>query len=132
MYNWKLTYDGSGGGVVEVSYAGTTLFTRTFMPSAGNVLRTGNAIRLHAKASADATGGSVAVNVNRVNGLGFAANLSAVNHGSFVEQKVYLFSTAFGAGFSIEGDIALSFSGAAPPRGSRLNFLLAAGNVSCA
>lgn len=128
-YRFVLSYTGQGGGSYQVFDGATSLFTKTFAAAPG--MRTGNAMELYAKTSAGSGNAKVVVNLTRLEGSAYNETLQTLGNNNFNESKVVFFSPALSNGFELEGTVKLEFPGAAPPTGSRLNFLVTAGNLTC-
>lgn len=128
--NWRLTIDSSGSGTIVVSNGTTPVFSRTFVSSPPG-LRNGNAVRAYVKATADAGTATIAATVTSVNGKPVALSLVTPGTSQFAELSRYLYYPEMRAALALEGTVRLTFSGASPPNGSRLNFLVTAGNVPC-
>jgi choice-of-anchor A domain-containing protein len=128
-YRLVLSYNGQGGGSYQVFDGNTSLFTKSFSAMPG--LRTGNAVELYAKSSAGTGNAKVIVNLTRLKGSVYNEMLQTLGNNAFSEAKAVFFSPALSSGFELEGTVKLEFTGTAPPTGSRLNFLVTAGNLSC-
>jgi RHS repeat-associated protein len=126
QYTYVLAYDGAGNATVTVSFEGAVLFTRNWPGG----MDAGNALKFYVKASSDVgAGNGVAVSIGTINGRPVNRTIQASGSNQFVEE-VAVYQTASGA-FTVEGTVAMTFSGTAPPAGSRVNFMVTAGNVPC-
>jgi len=92
----------------------------------------GNALKLYVKSSAGiAPGNLVTATSTTVNGQPAAGSLQTAGTGAFSEQSLYWFYPPMSQGFTATGTVKLSFTGSYPPTGSRLNFIVTAGNLPC-
>lgn len=128
QYDFTLTYTGQGAGTYTVSYAGTTLFSKTW--SSG--LQAGNALQFYARTSAGIGAGNyITVNLASINGTAVNATLRTAGDNLLNEAKATYAIPNGGSGFTVTGKIAFTFTGSAPPTGSRMNFFVTAGTVTC-
>jgi hypothetical protein len=73
-FTWDLTYAADGSATITVRDGAEQRFSRTFTPSAAPGMRSGNALRLYVKASADSGAARVAATLSEINGA--PANVS--------------------------------------------------------
>ena len=130
VLTYTLSYDGAGAGSFTVYDGATPLATQTWNDPA-KPLRAGNALKLYVKSTADAGTATVQVTTATLNGLPAAGSIQTAGNSQFSEQTLYWYFPAMTGGFTITGTVTLTFSGANPPQGSRLNFLVTAGTVTC-
>ena len=57
--------------------------------------------------------------------------LATAGNDAFSEATGYYYYPPMTASFTVSGTVKMSFSGSAPPEGSRLNFIVTSGTVSC-
>jgi RHS repeat-associated protein len=127
-YNFTLSYDGQGNGTYSVSYNGTQLFAKTWRGG----LQVGNALQFYAKTTAGIGAGNfITVNLTSIDNLPVNATLQTAGDNLFDQASLTYLIPAQPTGFTVSGTIAFTFVGSAPPTGSRLNFLITAGNVTC-
>ena len=127
-YGFTLAYDGAGNASLTVSSNGTALFTRTW--SGG--LQSGNAIQFYAKTSAGIGAGNfITLTIASINGTALNQSLQTAGDNNFDQVSAVYAGTGLAAGFTVQGTIAFTFTGSAPPTGSRLDALVTAGNVNC-
>ena len=128
-YDFTLTYNGHGAGNYKVSYRGTQLFSKTWRTG----LEVGNAVRFVARTAADIGAGNfITVNVTSIDRSPVNATLrTAGDNFSDRANLTYVLPTQPGGGFTVTGKVAFTFTGPAPPPGSRMDFLIVAGNVTC-
>ncbi|MBL8520953.1 MAG: hypothetical protein JNK75_09800 [Betaproteobacteria bacterium] len=131
-YRWTVTYDGAGNATMTVFDGAAQVFTRTFTPTAPAAMRAGNAVKLYVKSTAGiGAGNSIRVDVTEINGVPMAGGIGTAGDNTFSEASlVYALNAA--TGFTIGGTVRMNFTGSYPPTGSRLNFMLNAGNIECA
>jgi RHS repeat-associated protein len=128
VYGWTLTYSGTGSATIEVRDGGALLFTRTWASG----MDAGNALKLYVKSTAGiAAGNLVTATSATINGQPAAGSLQTAGTGAFSEQSLYWFYPAMSQGFTASGTVRLAFTGSYPPTGSRLNFIVTAGNIPC-
>ncbi|MFO1495868.1 MAG: choice-of-anchor A family protein [Lysobacterales bacterium] len=130
-YRYILNYDGQGSGSFQVLDGTTSLFTNQFTGSTGRALRAGNALELYVKSSAGNGAAKIATTVTRLEGAAQTGSLTTLGDNLLNEARLTYFSPALADGFTLEGTVRLDFSGSAPPTGSRLNFFVTAGNLTC-
>jgi RHS repeat-associated protein len=95
-------------------------------------LKVGNAIQLHAKTSAGIGAGNfITVRITSINGSSVGASLQTAGDNQLSEAKLTYLLPEGQDGVTLNGRIAFTFSGKAPPNGSRMNFTAQAGNVAC-
>jgi RHS repeat-associated protein len=126
VYAWTLAYDGSGAAALHLRHDGAVVLSLAWP----NGMDAGNALRFYVKANSDVgAGNGVVVSIGTINGRPVNRTIQASGSNQFVEE-VAVYQTAQGA-FTAEGTVAISYTGTAPPAGSRLNFIVTAGNVPC-
>ncbi len=130
-YRFVLRYDGQGSGSYQVLDGSNLLFTKTFNAGPGRQLRTGNALELFAKTNAGQGSARVVTTLNRLENGSYSETLQTAGDNNYSEVRSIYFSPALVDGFELEGTIRLEFTGTAPPTGSRLNFFVTAGNLTC-
>ena len=115
-YGFTLTYDGAGNGSYAVSSNGTVLFTKTW--SGG--LQAGNAaIQFYAKTSAGiGAGNAITLTLSSINGTAINQTLHTAGDNNFDEALAVYAGTGLSSGFTVQGSIAFTFTGSAPPTGS--------------
>jgi RHS repeat-associated protein len=128
VYDWTLSYSGTGSATIEVRDGGALLFTRTWATG----IDAGNALKLYVKSTAGiAAGNLVTATSATINGQPAAASIQTAGTGAFSEQSLYWFYPPMSQGFTATGTVKLTFTGSYPPTGSRLNFIVTAGNIPC-
>jgi hypothetical protein len=130
-FTWDLTYAADGSATITVRDGAEQRFSRTFTPSAAPGMRSGNALRLYVKASADSGAARVAATLSEINGAPANVSISTLGDSTFSDQTTVVAHAATATPFRAVGTVTLTFSGSAPPTGSRLNFIVTAGNVPC-
>ncbi len=128
-YRFTLSYDAQGNGRVQVFDGSSSLFVRDFNANGGVGLRTGDAIDLHVLASNGVGNATLTVATTQLNGKALTQTLATSGNNS--EARLSLFYPPLRSGINLEGTVRLNFSGNAPPDGTRLSFLVKAGNLSC-
>lgn len=131
VFDWTLTLDAAGNGTISVRDPAGPIFSKTFTANGSLQVRTGNALRFYAKSTADAGSATVAATVTAVNGLPISIALGTPGNSQFSEINRYVFFPALKASTTVSGTVRLTYGGTAPPSGSRLNFIVWAGNVQC-
>jgi RHS repeat-associated protein len=72
------------------------------------------------------------VNVTRIDGAPVNATLHTAGDNLLDQAALtYVIPMQPNGGFTLSGTVAFTFTGRAPPRGSRMDFLITAGNVTC-
>lgn len=130
-FTWDLTYAADGSATIVVSDGTVQRFSRTFAPSTAPGMRAGNALRLYVKASADSGAARVAATLSGINGAPTNVSIGTLGNSTFSDQTAVVAYAASATPFRAVGTVTLTFSGSAPPTGSRLNFIVTAGNVPC-
>ena len=127
-YAFTLTYDGAGNGTYSVADGGTVLFTKTWTGG----LDAGNALKFYVKSSANiGVGNLVTARITSIDGTAVDATIATAGNNLFSEQSVYFAGNSLSDGFTAQGTVTMTFTGSYPPLGSRLNFMVTAGNVTC-
>ncbi|MFN9972629.1 MAG: choice-of-anchor W domain-containing protein, partial [Phycisphaerae bacterium] len=128
VYSYTLTYNGAGAATLTVSDGSTTLFTRSWATG----MDTGNALRFYIKANAGiGAGNRISATITAINGQAVNESLATSGNNLFEEQARFFTSEGLRTGFTVEGTVKLTFTGSAPPQGSRLNLMVNAGNIAC-
>ncbi len=128
VYSYTLTYNGAGAATLTVSDGSTTLFTRSWATG----MDTGNALRFYIKANAGiGAGNRISTTITAINGQAVNESLATSGNNLFEEQARFFTSEGLRTGFTVEGTVKLTFTGSAPPQGSRLNLMVNAGNIAC-
>jgi hypothetical protein len=131
-YRWTLIYDGQGAGTLRVFDKDTHLFSRNWNVP-GKPLRVGNALKFHVRArDGIAAGNLITVTVTSINGTAVNRTLKTDGSGAFSQQAVHFAGTSLSQGFKVQGTVKLTFTDSYAPLGSRLDFTVTAGNVTCA
>ena len=130
-YAWTLRYDGNGNGTYTVKDGAQTLFTNTYTANAGNALRTGNELAFNVNATANAGTAKMQASVSAINGHPLTGSLATAGNNQSSEQWLYYYFPSLATGFTVQGTLALSFTGAKPPGGANLEFAVNAGNTAC-
>jgi RHS repeat-associated protein len=128
-YNFTLSYNGQGAGTYTVSYRGTELFSKTWRKG----LQVGNALQFYAKTAAGIGAGNfITVHVTSINGAPVNATLQTAGDNLLDQATLaYVIPMQPSGGFTLSGTVAFTFTGHAPPTGSRMDFLITSGNVTC-
>ncbi len=128
VYSYTLTYNGAGAATLTVSDGSTTLFTRSWATG----MDTGNALRFYIKANAGiGADNRISATITAINGQAVNESLATSGNNLFEEQARFFASEGLRTGFTVEGTVKLTFTGSAPPQGSRLNLMVNAGNIAC-
>jgi RHS repeat-associated protein len=128
VYGFTLVYNGAGSATITVTDGSATLFTRTWATG----MDAGNALKLYVKSSAGIDAGNlIRLEVTSIDGQAVADSLQTSGDGNFSEVGRVYAGTSPANGFTVEGTVALTFTGSYPPTGSRLNMMVTAGNVQC-
>lgn len=131
-YRYVLRYDGQGNGTLQVFDGSNQLFSKTYTGTPGRLLRAGNAVELYVKSSAGIGTARLIATLARLESGTYSELLATATNNSASEARLVLFAPSLGDGFEAEGTVKFEFNGASPPSGSRLNFFITAGNLSCA
>ncbi|HSD44478.1 MAG TPA: RHS repeat-associated core domain-containing protein [Burkholderiales bacterium] len=127
-YGFTLTYDGAGKARVAVRDGGTELFNLEWSGD----MDTGNALRFVVRSPAGiGEGNRIALALTSIDGQPVADTL--VTAGDDTESQVgrVYAGASLRDGYSVEGTVTFTFTGGYPPRGSRLDLTVTAGNVVC-
>jgi len=125
VYSWTLSYAGTSASV-ELRDGGTLLFTRTFATG----MDRGNA--LHFQVNTNPSIGpttTIAATVTQIAGNAVAGSLSQTGNNQEAVQNLYFFFPGMAAGFTAQGTVTLTY--ASLPSGSRVDFRVRAGTISC-
>ena len=129
VYHFTLKYNGQGSGTYTVSHNGSELFSKSWQTG----LRVGNALQFFAKSAAGiGVGNFVSVSLNTIDGAPINALLRTA--GDDLADQVgltYVIPAKANGAFTVRGTISFTFIGRSPPAGSRMDFRITAGNVSC-
>jgi len=127
-YGFRLTYDGAGSASVTVQDGQMELFTL----SQSGGMDVGNALQFQVQSAAAIEPGTlIQASITSIDGQAVSETLQTAGDGTFSELAKVFAGESLKNGFMVEGTVSLTFTGSYPPRGSRLRFLVAAGNVTC-
>ena len=112
-----------------MSHNGSELFSKSWRTG----LRVGNALQFFAKsAEGIGAGNFISVNLNSIDGAPLNALLRTAGDDLADRASLtYLIPANPNGGFTVRGTISFTFNGRTPPVGSRMDFRITAGNVSC-
>ena len=127
-YRYVLSYNGTGDGNIKLYNGTSLLFDKTY--SGSTPLRVGEALQLYVKSSAGIGTAKVAMTADKLNGVSIAGSLATRGDNLFNEARMTYFYPPMKTSFVVEGTVKLTFSGAIPT-GSRLNFMINSGKLSC-
>ncbi len=131
-----LAYNGTGGGTITLYNSQTNAqLATTSYTNATNPLRVGNAVKLYLKSTAGiGTGMKIRATITKINQQAQSIDLETAGDNTFSEKSAYaeVIPDAGTPGMTVEGTVTLTFTGSAPPTGSRLNMTLNAGSAPCA
>lgn len=131
-FTWTLDYQTDGRAILVVRDGATVRGTATFTPPASSPgMRSGSGLRLYVRAVADTAPATITGRVTEVNGAPTSLELSAANTAPGSESVAALEFPPMAAGLSARGSVRLTFTGLAPPNGSRLSMTVTAGDVAC-
>ncbi|MFN8755055.1 MAG: hypothetical protein ACK5YB_05835, partial [Burkholderiales bacterium] len=86
---------------------------------------TGNALRFYIKANAGiGAGNRISATLTAIKGQAVNESLASSGNNLFEEQTRFFASEGLRTGFTVEGTVKLTFTGSAPPQGSRLNLMV--------
>jgi RHS repeat-associated protein len=127
-YAFRLTYDGAGNATVRVTDAGAELFTLTWTGD----MDVGNALRFVVRSPEGIGAGNlVRVDITSIDGQPVTESLSTTGDDSASRDARIFFGESLEDGYTVEGSVTFVFSGAYPPKGNQLDFLVTAGHVAC-
>lgn len=131
-FTWTLEYLADGRAVLVVRDGTTIRGTATFTPPAGSAgMRSGTGLRLYVRAVADTAPATITGRITEINGAATSVEFTAANSAPGSESTAVLEFPPMAAGLSARGSVRLTFSGLAPPNGSRLSMTVTAGDVAC-
>jgi hypothetical protein len=135
-YNWQLTVNASGQGSFTVKDGASTVANGSYSSysshsshSGSTKMKLGNAIRLGVKAASDVGTAHIAATLTRLEGQ--SVNVSVATDAANQDRSAALYQPTMANGLSAEGTVKLTFSGSAPPQGTRLQMSVQAGNAQC-
>jgi hypothetical protein len=128
-YKWTLSYDGKGNGSYSVYDGSKLLFRRDYSGAVGT-LHAGNALKFQVQSAEGLGSAKISATATALNGKAIDVNLATAGNNKASTAAVYYFYPAMTAGFSLNGTVKLTFSGALP-QGSKLGFSVTSGTVSC-
>jgi hypothetical protein len=128
--DWTLIYGSNGSATLTVKN-GTSQTLSLSYATAPNGMRSGNALKFYAKTTADAGEAKVYVVPKSINGKEITGELETKGNGTLSEKSLFYYFPAMTAGFTAKGTVKFTFEGTAPPQGSRMSFLVTAGNITC-
>jgi methionine-rich copper-binding protein CopC len=129
VVEWTLTYNGSGGATLNLK-SGNSQSSLSYSV-APNGMRTGNALKFFAKSSANDSSYKIDATITSINNMPVTGSLAVVGAPNQNERSLVYYFPGMASGFTAKGTIKLSWAGAAVPQGSRLNFTINAGNITC-
>jgi hypothetical protein len=128
--DWTLTYGSNGSATLTVKN-GTSQTLSLSYATAPNGMRSGNALKLYAKTTVDAGEAKVYVVPKSINGKEVTGDLETQGNSTLSEKSLFYYFPAMSSGFTAKGTVKFTFTGTAPPQGSRMSFLVTAGNITC-
>jgi Bacterial Ig-like domain len=128
--DWTLTYASNGSATLTVNNGYSQSLSLSYA-SAPNGMRSGNALKFYAKTTADAGEAKVYVVPKSINGKEITGELETKGNGTLSEKSLFYYFPAMSTGFVAKGTVKFTFEGTAPPQGSRMSFLVTAGNITC-
>jgi len=127
-YSFRLVYDGVGNARVDVRDDDGALFTLTWTGD----MNVGNALRFVVRSQEGAGAGNrIQVSIASVDGQPVNETLATAGDNSFSRDARIIAGESLKDGYTVEGTVTFIVAGAYPPRGSQLEFLVTAGNVTC-
>jgi len=130
VLTYTLSYTGAGAGTFTVHDGATQLTTQTWNDPL-KPLRAGNALKFYVKSSADSGTATVQATVSTINGLPASGSIQTAGNSQFSDATMYWYFPGMAGGFTVTGTVTLTYPGTNPPQGSRLNFIVTAGNITC-
>lgn len=128
--DWTLVYGSNGSATLTVK-SGTSTSLSLSYSSAPNGMRSGNALKFHAKTSADSGESKIYVVPTSINGKEVTGSLETQGTPTLSERSLFYYFPAMSSGFTAKGTVKFNFAGTTPPQGSRMNFTVTAGNITC-
>lgn len=129
-YDWKLTYNGAGSGMVVVKDGATTVLTNSYTGTVDSGLRVGNALRFTASASAGLGVGSIEAIISNMNAPVAPVTVATLANNVANGKTVVYYVPPAASGLTVDGSVKLNFTGTVPA-GSALSFKVNAGNLQC-
>jgi RHS repeat-associated protein len=129
-YRWTLTYDGRGGGSVNIADENGNDVGNVFMGTVTSGLRTGNAIRFRVRAQAGLGEATISATISQIGAEVIGRTLTTAGNNQLNEKSFAFTSPVLDAGFTASGTFTFSFKGQIPSGGG-LQFLVDAGNATC-
>ena len=127
-YAFRLTYDGAGNASVQVTDAGTELFTLAWTGD----MDVGNALRFVVRSPEGIGAGNlIRVDITNIDGQAVAETLATAGDDSLSRDARIFAGESLKDGYTVEGTVTFVFQGDYPPKGNQLDFLVTAGNVEC-
>jgi len=127
-YAFRLVYDGAGNASVVVRDGDAELFTLTW---AGD-MDVGNALRFVVRSPEGIGAGNlIKVDLANVDGEPVTETLATAGDDTFSREVRIFAGESLKNGYTVEGTVTFVFTGAYPPKGNQLDFLVTAGNVTC-
>jgi hypothetical protein len=132
-YNWELTYPATGAATLRVNDGAGASAAISFPQSGASsaIMRPGDALQLYAKANADVGTALISASITEINGVAANAGVATQANNAFNEGAQTLYFPGMRSGFTARGTTRITFTGSAPPTGSRLNVLVSAGAMAC-
>ncbi len=128
LYGFRLTYDGAGNASVTVQDGHMALFT---LSQTGG-MDVANALRFQVRSAAGLKAGTlIQARITSIDGQAASETLQTAGDGKLSDLAKVFAGESLTNGFTVEGTVSITFTGSFPPRGSRLRFLVTAGNVTC-
>jgi RHS repeat-associated protein len=128
-YAFTLTYDGAGNARVVVRDGPTELFSLAWTGG----MDAGNALRFVVRSPEGiGVGNRIALALTSIDGVEIADTLVTAGDDSASSVSRVYAGASLRDGYVIEGRVTFTFTGGYPPRGSRLDLTVTAGNVTCA
>jgi hypothetical protein len=129
-----LSLDGVGGQLTLFDTMTNAQLAQTAYSGAAGAIRTGNAIKLHAKQSSGMPATTrVKAEITAVNGVppGNPQFVETLGNGLFDEESLVFAAGPIAGVLSVRGKLTLYWVGATVPSGSRLNVMLNPGLAAC-
>jgi RHS repeat-associated protein len=128
-YAFTLTYDGAGNARVVVRDGPAELFSLAWTGG----MDAGNALRFVVRSPEGiGVGNRIALALTSIDGVQVADTLVTAGDDSASSVSQVYAGASLRDGYVIEGTVTFTFTGGYPPRGSRLDLTVTAGNVTCA
>lgn len=132
LYQWFLSYDGSGNGTLSLQTGTTLVNSVTYTAPAGRLLRRGNGLRLSIEALGGTSQTSITTGMTSLENAPFSDTIAATATATTANASLYYYGEALRDGFQAAGTIRVKRPSGAqfnPPL--RLSFLIRAGSLSC-